>query len=120
MKQPARLSAGGLGFQLVLVNQVSAAAASSLHEIPVGPEAAKDSWFPGYAWAPLVMLACGGGGDSSETAPGFKLPPLHLNPQCPICARSWCSSRKRTTLQKEFVSMVTGISMQAYRSRKTR
>jgi hypothetical protein len=74
MKQPARLSAGELGFQLVLVNQVSAAAASSLHEIPVDPEAAKDSWFPGYAWAPLVM-ACGGGGgggDSSETAPGFQ------------------------------------------------
>jgi hypothetical protein len=71
MKQPARLSAGELQFHLVLVNQVSAAAASFLNEIPVDPIAAQDSWFPGYAWAPLVMT-CGGGGDSSETSPGYQ------------------------------------------------
>jgi hypothetical protein len=47
MKQPARISASELQFQLVLVNQVSTAATSFLQEIPVDPEAAKDSWFPG-------------------------------------------------------------------------
>jgi hypothetical protein len=72
MKQPARISAGELQFQLVLVNQVSTASASFLHEIPVDPNDAKDSWFPGYAWAPLVMTCGGGGGDSSETAPGYQ------------------------------------------------
>jgi hypothetical protein len=56
MKQPARLSAGQLEFQLVLVQQIaSSAAMESLHEVPVDPAAAKDSWFPGYTWAPLVM-----------------------------------------------------------------
>jgi hypothetical protein len=71
MKQPARISASELQFQLVLVNQVSMAAATNLHEIPVDPEAAKDSWFPGYSWAPLVM-SCGGGGDSDEIASGYQ------------------------------------------------
>ena len=71
MKQSARISASELQFQLVLVNQVSTAATSFLHEIPVDPEAAKDSWFPGYFWAPLVM-SCGRGDDSDETASGYQ------------------------------------------------
>jgi hypothetical protein len=71
MKQPARISASELQFQLVLVNQVSVAATSFLHEIPVDPEAAKDSWFLGYSWEPLVMT-CGGGADINEPASGYQ------------------------------------------------
>lgn len=45
MKQPARISSSEFQFQLVLVNQVSTAATSFLHEIPIDLKVAKDSWF---------------------------------------------------------------------------
>ena len=57
MKQPARLSEAQLPFQLVLVKELSARA-SNIHQVSVPIEQARDSWFPGYYWSPLVMQ-CG-------------------------------------------------------------
>lgn len=59
MKQPERLSAAQLNFQLVLVKGLSAGTANLIQEVPVPMEHAVDSWFPGYYWTPLIM-ACGG------------------------------------------------------------
>ena len=53
-RQPARLSAAELPFQLVLASGVDGAAAGSLRSVPVDPASAADSWFPGYSWSPLV------------------------------------------------------------------
>ena len=55
MKQPARISESQLEFQLVLVKELSSAGKSSIHAVSVDLEVAKDSWFPGYYWSPLVM-----------------------------------------------------------------
>jgi hypothetical protein len=55
MKQPARLSEQQLEFQMVLVRDLSTAGKSNIHEVSVDFEKAKDSWFPGYYWSPLVL-----------------------------------------------------------------
>jgi hypothetical protein len=57
MKQPARLSHKEFEFQLVLVRELSSTGKSNIHAVTVDFEHAKDSWFPGYYWSPLVM-AC--------------------------------------------------------------
>jgi hypothetical protein len=57
MKQPARVSHNELEFQLVLVRELSSTGKSNIHAVTVELELAKDSWFPGYYWSPLVM-AC--------------------------------------------------------------
>lgn len=60
-RQPARLSPRALPFRLVLVSDIdSAAARDALRAVPVDPAAAADSWFPGYAWAPVVYAGCDG------------------------------------------------------------
>mmetsp|Transcript_2011 Transcript_2011/g.4393 ORF Transcript_2011/g.4393 Transcript_2011/m.4393 type:complete len:233 (+) Transcript_2011:88-786(+) len=61
-RQPARLSPLELPFRLILVRDIDAAPKGSLHHIPVHPSAAADSWFPGYAWSPVVYSGCGEGG----------------------------------------------------------
>ena len=57
MKQPLRLSASQLEFQLVLVKDLAHDAKGLIRETPVEQERAVDSWFPGYYWTPRVM-AC--------------------------------------------------------------
>lgn len=66
MKQPWRISPAELEFQLVLVTKVSATADASLETVPVDPDAAADSWFPGYTWEPVIMT-CG-----DESSPGYQ------------------------------------------------
>jgi hypothetical protein len=58
MKQPARLSAAELPFHLVLVQELGSRPSHPIQTVPVPMEQARDSWFPGYFWAPLVMQ-CG-------------------------------------------------------------
>jgi hypothetical protein len=58
MKQPERLSASQLQFQLILVKDLAKVGKALIHESPVEPERAMDSWFPGYYWTPLLM-SCG-------------------------------------------------------------
>ena len=55
MKQPARISERQLEFQLILVSELSASGKSTIQPVEVDMEVAKDSWFPGYYWSPLVM-----------------------------------------------------------------
>mmetsp|Transcript_18257 Transcript_18257/g.38346 ORF Transcript_18257/g.38346 Transcript_18257/m.38346 type:complete len:227 (+) Transcript_18257:37-717(+) len=58
-RQPARLSSAELPFRLVLVSDIDTAPAQgTLHQLPVDPEMAWDSWFPGYAWTPVVYSGC--------------------------------------------------------------
>lgn len=61
MQQPARISEKQLEFQLVLVKDLSSSSKASIQAVPVDFEIAKDSWFPGYYWSPLVM-SCGSNG----------------------------------------------------------
>ena len=60
MKQPNRISHLELEFKLALVKDLSNAAKPQVHEVTVPMEQARDSWFPGYYWSPIVM-GCGGG-----------------------------------------------------------
>lgn len=55
VKQPERLSPSELQFQLVLVRDLSRIGESTVLEVPVDQASARDSWFLGYEWAPLVM-----------------------------------------------------------------
>jgi hypothetical protein len=55
MKQPPRISAAELQFQLILVKDMSAEGKSRIHTVEVEMDKAKDSWFPGYYWNPLVI-----------------------------------------------------------------
>lgn len=55
MKQPERIAKAQLEFELILVQELSEYGLSSIREVPVNFEQAKDSWFPGYFWSPLVM-----------------------------------------------------------------
>lgn len=55
MKQPLRLSALQLEFQLVLVKDLAHGAKALIRETPVEQERAVDSWFTGYYWTPLAM-----------------------------------------------------------------
>lgn len=65
MKQPERLNPAQLQFQLVLVRELKGnGAAMSIQTIPADPVSAKDSWFPGYEWSPLIM-PCGGNGSGT-------------------------------------------------------
>lgn len=56
MKQPARISAAELEFQMVLVKDLGVT--SGIQEVPYPMEQALDSWFLGYYWSPLIM-SCG-------------------------------------------------------------
>ena len=59
MKQPERLSQAQLGFQMILVKDLSVSGKSQIRTAAVEDmEKAKDSWFPGYYWTPLY-LPCG-------------------------------------------------------------
>lgn len=58
MKQPERLSSSELQFQLILVKDLAKAGKTLIHESPVEPERAMDSWFLGYYWTPL-LTRCG-------------------------------------------------------------
>jgi hypothetical protein len=61
VKQPARLSEQQLEFQLVLVKELTTKAQAIVKEVQVPMDKAKDSWFPGYYWSPLIVQ-CGEGG----------------------------------------------------------
>lgn len=74
-KQPARLSASQLEFQIVLVKDLSHAAHTVIHESPVEVERAMDSWFLGYYWTPIVM-SCG---DEDWQHVGWKFTALQGN-----------------------------------------
>ncbi|CAB9501253.1 expressed unknown protein [Seminavis robusta] len=76
MKQPARLSAAQLQFQLVLVKDVSAGTLNLIYEVPVPMEQAKDSWFPGYYWTPIIM---GCSKDQGYNHVGWKFTKLEQN-----------------------------------------
>lgn len=52
MKQPYRLSTNELDFSMVLVRDL--ATHVNVHETPVDPEKARDSWFVGTMWTPIV------------------------------------------------------------------
>lgn len=81
MKQPLRLSASQLEFQLVLVKDLSRDAKGTIHETPVERERAVDSWFPGYYWTPLVM-ACGAANEGWQHV-GWKFTALQENQGLP-------------------------------------
>lgn len=55
MKQPARLSSAQHSFQLILVKELGHGAAPLVQEVPVDMRYAKDSWFPGFYWTPIVI-----------------------------------------------------------------
>lgn len=57
MKQPYRISTAELQFDLVLVRDIPAK--EYIRFASVDPVKSKDSWFPGYAWTPII-LQCGG------------------------------------------------------------
>ena len=57
MKQPYRISTAELQFDLVLVRDIPNK--EYIRYAPVDPIKSKDSWFPGYAWTPMVYQ-CGG------------------------------------------------------------
>lgn len=62
MKQPERLSAAEFEFQLVLVKELSVSSKMwNIQTVSVDMDSAKDSWFPGYYWNPIV-LDCSVGG----------------------------------------------------------
>lgn len=67
MKQPTRISAAELEFQMVLVKGLGGGAPASrrIQEVPYPMEQAMDSWFLGYYWTPLVM-SCDGGDDDDD------------------------------------------------------
>lgn len=66
MKQPARLSARQLEFDLILVRKLgSDSAASTMVELPVDRQQAMDSWFPGFYWTPLI-IKCNNNDDSRD------------------------------------------------------
>mmetsp|Transcript_16872 Transcript_16872/g.24719 ORF Transcript_16872/g.24719 Transcript_16872/m.24719 type:complete len:224 (-) Transcript_16872:322-993(-) len=54
--QPARISNQQLPFKIVLVSDLDGSNKEGLHEIPVDPVIAADSWFPGYSWTPIVCV----------------------------------------------------------------
>ena len=54
MKQPKRLSTAELDFQLILVKDLPKAGHALIHQVPVEAQKARDSWFPGYEWNPIV------------------------------------------------------------------
>lgn len=56
MKQPTRLSSSELEFQLVLVKDLTPFGKSNIQEVLVDPVHARDSWFLGYYWSPLVLM----------------------------------------------------------------
>jgi hypothetical protein len=78
-KQPARLSASQLEFQIVLVKDLARAATGLIHEAPVEQERAMDSWFLGYYWTPLVMTC----GDEGWQHVGWKFTALQGNQALP-------------------------------------
>ena len=62
MKQPARLSAAELPFELVLVRDLTRTGKDQIQmDTSVPMERARDSWFPGYYWQPLYMTIADGG-----------------------------------------------------------
>jgi hypothetical protein len=72
MKQPERISSSELQFQLILVKDLAKSGKALIHESPVEPEKAMDSWFLGYYWTPLLM-SCG---DESWQHVGWKFTAL--------------------------------------------
>lgn len=65
MKQPARLSPAELEFRLILVRELKNSNVG-IRAVDVDPDHALDSWFPGYAWSPLVMSCGAGDGDGGH------------------------------------------------------
>jgi hypothetical protein len=72
MKQPERLSSSQFQFQLILVKDLAKPGKALIHESPVEPERAMDSWFLGYYWTPL-LTSCG---DKSWQHVGWKFTAL--------------------------------------------
>jgi len=64
--QPDRLNPAQLGFRLILVKELKGGELlSGIRAVDVDPNQARDSWFPGYSWSPLIM-SCGAAGEQQQ------------------------------------------------------